>query len=1046
MSADLTLQAMLNISLGSLTRGREVSREAARLIDEAATKGAETGLRKGIQNSSRELEATWSKLLQAGMRKSGDELREAYQKSAEIQDKFSKKLATVQGALAKNQDAQVRQELLKRKEALQKEIRLQKKAQRQLIKKQDSAAQERLDLMSHHERLRSQSWKTASAEGGQKAADLIQGAFSLDQMDLKSLTEGLSGALAGGLSLGGGAAGSAGLSGAASALISAAGAITAVAGPFAAVMGIISAAYGQTKALNKALLESSSGADILGESTGSVKLLNTEYGALNVRLKMLRNAVGQQAYEFRMSREEVTGYIGALNESGLTVSEFRGIVTGAKNDMEAYASVTRTAVLASQGLGISASETGNFMNKMTRDLGADLTDVQGAFGLIFSEAKKAGMSTKDFFGAINEASSGMALYNFRLNDTVGLFTDMVDILGEDLAKTQIHLEGTFRGMGMSERVKSTMLMGTDRTRRIAQADARAQGKSMGTIGGLDLSSDKGLKKLGGMSAEDFRRVYASVEDPAQKRQLVSVRELAKSMSGGFMDVAQSVGSLSKTGELAAQLSQGASLLNGRAISEASGMQQMMLQEALGISGEQWETLKRLDIGLRSEFEGLRATAQEGDEILSMTFEEALASGLLSQSQTLEEGAAAQYNLMERTAQDQLMETRSMSQTLSNTIATLLENVWLGVEHLGQLLASSFLFGGDTSVMKARQASIKGEGRSQRELENLGQQLVSKRGQLTSENDPVKRVSLQEEITALEKQAAVARRSVEEEQGFRRGLISSDFGDTGAVTSAREMAERSRIRGAIDDRYGDGASIKAGSTLMGDKYRKDPQALAALMGVDVNTLPTFSSGNLNMAGMDPEMQIQAMEAILEQEQAAVEEAAKAEKDRHDQSVEQTKVTEEGFKQMVKEMQSLKREEQIAELTSMLEAGGMSSDAASMAVSSAMRGGSAGAVISGLRSGGVSVKEAALAKALGIGGVAADMTPPVEDFIYRGGGGNGKITPIDSNDEFFGAKPGGPLMGGGSKTVNISINGGDEAKVYAVVKKVLKETGYSDMRSY
>lgn len=124
---------------------------------------------------------------------------------------------------------------------------------------------------------------------------------------------------------------------------------------------------------------------------------------------MLRRVTIDTATEFRMSKEEVNSYIGALGEAGLTVSEFRGIVTGATNDMQAYRDVTRAAVIASQGLGISASETGDFMNKMTRDLGGDLDSIQGAFGMIFSEASKAGMSTKNFFSAINEASSGMAL-------------------------------------------------------------------------------------------------------------------------------------------------------------------------------------------------------------------------------------------------------------------------------------------------------------------------------------------------------------------------------------------------------------------------------------------------------------------------------------------------------------------------------------------------------------------------------------------------------------------------------------------------------------
>ena len=70
--------------------------------------------------------------------------------------------------------------------------------------------------------------------------------------------------------------------------------------------------------------------------------------------------------------------------------------------------------------------------------------------------------------------------------------------------------------------------------------------------------------------------------------------------------------------------------------------------------------------------------------------------------------------------------------------------------------------------------------------------------------------------------------------------------------------------------------------------------------------------------------------------------------------------------------------------------------------------------------------------------------LDDFIYRGDGARGTINPINKKDEFFGAKPGGAIDkaingGGGGGVVNINIYGGDENKVYQVVKRVLQESG-------
>ena len=78
---------------------------------------------------------------------------------------------------------------------------------------------------------------------------------------------------------------------------------------------------------------------------------------------------------------------------------------------------------------------------------------------------------------------------------------------------------------------------------------------------------------------------------------------------------------------------------------------------------------------------------------------------------------------------------------------------------------------------------------------------------------------------------------------------------------------------------------------------------------------------------------------------------------------------------------------------------------------------------------------------------DVDEAVEDFIYRGNGVNGTITPIDTQDQFVGFKPNGPVdraAGGGGGNVSIQIYGGDENRVYNVVKRVLQESGISPGR--
>jgi hypothetical protein len=76
--------------------------------------------------------------------------------------------------------------------------------------------------------------------------------------------------------------------------------------------------------------------------------------------------------------------------------------------------------------------------------------------------------------------------------------------------------------------------------------------------------------------------------------------------------------------------------------------------------------------------------------------------------------------------------------------------------------------------------------------------------------------------------------------------------------------------------------------------------------------------------------------------------------------------------------------------------------------------------------------------------APATPPVQDFIYRGGASGGRITPINTKDQFLGMKPGGPVdivsrSAPGGNTFHFHINGNDSGKIYSVVKSVLQESG-------
>lgn len=79
---------------------------------------------------------------------------------------------------------------------------------------------------------------------------------------------------------------------------------------------------------------------------------------------------------------------------------------------------------------------------------------------------------------------------------------------------------------------------------------------------------------------------------------------------------------------------------------------------------------------------------------------------------------------------------------------------------------------------------------------------------------------------------------------------------------------------------------------------------------------------------------------------------------------------------------------------------------------------------------------------------NLTAGADDFVYRSSGGQSSLTPINREDQLVGMKPGGPIANatgrGTGGNVNISINGGDERRVFEVVRRAIQQAGITPNR--
>ena len=475
-----------------------------------------------------------------------------------------------------------------------------------------------------------------------------------------------------------------GLGKAAGSLGAAAGVIAGAAAAVGALVALFMAAYGQTKEFNKAILEGASAVDLLGsEAVDSA-------GALAGGLHLLRSEAMDVAMAFRTSTEDVLGLAVAMNQTGFTFKEQEKV-------FGSYAEAMRMGVMVTQAFGVGASEYAEMVNAMTRDFAYGQQSIAEGFGDIFGAAQMSGMGVKNFFTAISEATSGMALYNFRLEDTLELMLNLEKILGDDLSKEVMgQLKGKYRGMGTQERYTTLMTSGSAGRgvleRGAKQAEeifnnltANLTGEAAAAVAGITGSDIRTMSK-DDLADIAFRLNEAGAGDLARK--LPGLGRAARGGAGAGMAArAEALGELDQSGTLAMDMARAFSVIGDAGIDDLSGVSKMAFEQITGQSGEMLTAYQdiygRTEAALRgegkdSDFQSVVAAIQSGE------------LGAIDQK-ALEEAQAKSTDSMEKLATNQLKETQSILQTLKTGVVMMLENIY-----------SAIPFSGGTDIRGARQ--------------------------------------------------------------------------------------------------------------------------------------------------------------------------------------------------------------------------------------------------------------------------------------------------------------------------------------------------------
>ena len=257
--------------------------------------------------------------------------------------------------------------------------------------------------------------------------------------------------------------------------------IAMVAAGFMAMFKIVMDADAQVKGLNKDILQ-------MGASEFATDLGHVSAGLTTVRQSFI-GLVGSDAFgfvqEWGVSAKENLAILNAFSGAGMTIREITKGIKDEAIQQERLREATSLAMTYSKLVGETNEKVAGDMAEMAESMGVGLNDVANSFSDIADAAQESAFGVKRFYGMVLQITSGMSMYNVRLEDTLGMLGMLGKLMDPRKASEYISsLTKGFKDASTEERLVTGMKMGkknlaTIGMQRSVTAAASFQGTAKG---------------------------------------------------------------------------------------------------------------------------------------------------------------------------------------------------------------------------------------------------------------------------------------------------------------------------------------------------------------------------------------------------------------------------------------------------------------------------------------------------------------------------------------------------------------------------------------
>lgn len=605
---------------------------------------------------------------------------------------------------------------------------------------------------------------------------------------------------------------------------------------FAALVKIVMDADSRIKDLNKSMIA----AGIAGQEFGN------DVGQGMERIRDAFTGTGAIKYldELGIKSEEAIAAMGGFQKAGLTFQEMGGGANSSAEAVDRLRESVKGAVVYAKLLGESADKVAGDMAKMAEETATTLEGVRDKFSEIAAAAKQSGFDTKRFYGMVLEVTTGMSMYNVRLQDTIGLLTQAGKVLGPDAGKAWAQsLAGGMKDMSTRDLAVNAMKMGKGQVQGAAKEDAKAQAGAL-SKSFKDIAAKPGkaadqlnaaLGKAGlsaGLSPEDLAKGLGSMSKDqadilrAELNRVEGVSGLGTKTAHAQMVARAGEGKGGLGGQVNAMQQFGAvgtlmtKVRGAHAVSARTDFDKLDTEDVVGkIAAESLKTgagaITSQDADMLRDAIG--ALRSKGDKVTMEGIAKELGLAQETADKTAKEAEEAEKKRKDAYVRDQelagqiVTNTQSIADRMDNVIEQLLTEIAGGINKL-----VSFFWGGQGILDKeARRGAIEA---TQGDIAKLTEQLGKAK--------PEERAEIREKISKKRAMLDVVTRDTETTGGSKDFLMAAALKtlspeDKAAMEKEKAAAGASHVQ-RVKEAYEN--EDKSGVSASSEQLKKDNAAI------------------------------------------------------------------------------------------------------------------------------------------------------------------------------------------------------------------------------